>query len=359
MSNPIIILAAAAAGLYLLVFVTHALRHRAGLGPFYALLGALTAIMAWVTDAGLVVQVGDITFVVGSTVFYTSLLVGVFVVYVFDGPRAARIAILTVAGASVLTPVVAAVLHAYLASAVGEALAGVPVPGLRVNVASVLTTLVDMVFLAVAWEFLGAGKLKLHVSVRTYLTLLGVMWLDVVLFATGAYAGTPGYLNILGGTLITRLVCASFVWPFLYIYLNWENRRSESGIKKRPVLAIVRMVEDVQEELSRAQKEIERRKKAEAEKEQVIKRLQRTLKRVQRLEGLLPMCSGCNRIRVEKEDAEEWDKWISLEEYVRDETTVEVSHGLCHNCIRGMYPEMADRILERMGDDSDDMSGNG
>ena len=35
---------------YLLVLFAHSLRYRAGLGPFYALLGGLTAIMSWVTS---------------------------------------------------------------------------------------------------------------------------------------------------------------------------------------------------------------------------------------------------------------------------------------------------------------------
>ena len=48
---------------------------------------------------------------VGSTVFYTSLLLGVFVVYVFDGPRATRIAISTIIGVSVMVPVIALTLH--------------------------------------------------------------------------------------------------------------------------------------------------------------------------------------------------------------------------------------------------------
>ncbi|MFW5923863.1 MAG: hypothetical protein ACOCSQ_05730, partial [Planctomycetota bacterium] len=70
--------------------------------------------------------------------------------------------------------------------------------------------------------------------------------------------------------------------------------------------------------------------------------------------GLLPVCSGCNRIRVEQEETEDPDKWISLEEYVRDETTVEISHGMCPSCLKRLYPEMADKILGQKGDNSDD-----
>jgi hypothetical protein len=125
---------------YLLVLWVHSLRHRFGLAYFYTLLGGFTAIMSWVTDAGVAIQVGGITFVVGSTVFYTSLLLGVFVVYVFDGPRSTRICISTVAAVSAVTPLVAAVLHLQARAAGIEALRFVPVPSLRINTASVVAT---------------------------------------------------------------------------------------------------------------------------------------------------------------------------------------------------------------------------
>ena len=104
MSNEIIILMLEAMIMYFLVLGAHSLRHRFGPVHFYALIGGITAIMSWVTDAGLSVSVGNITFVVGSTVFYTSLLLGVFVVYVFDGPRATRITISTVVGVPIMMP---------------------------------------------------------------------------------------------------------------------------------------------------------------------------------------------------------------------------------------------------------------
>ncbi len=106
MANEIIILVIEAMLVYFLVLWSHSLRHRFGPVHFYALMGSITAIMSWVTDAGVVIQFAGITFVVGSTVFYTSLLLGVFVVYVFDGPRATRITISTVVGVSIMVPVV-------------------------------------------------------------------------------------------------------------------------------------------------------------------------------------------------------------------------------------------------------------
>ena len=67
--------------------------------------------MSWVTDAGVRVEVMGVTFMVGSTVFYSSLLLSIFVVYVFDGPRATRIAISTIVGVSIFVPIIALALH--------------------------------------------------------------------------------------------------------------------------------------------------------------------------------------------------------------------------------------------------------
>ena len=96
LGNEIVILIVEAMVMYFLVLWAHSLRRRFGPVHFYGLIGGITAVMSWVTDAGVLIQAGKITFVVGSTVFYTSLILGVFVVYVFDGPRATRIVISTI-----------------------------------------------------------------------------------------------------------------------------------------------------------------------------------------------------------------------------------------------------------------------
>ncbi len=338
-----------ALAVYLLVLSAHALRQRFGLPFFYALLGGLTAIMSWVTDAGVRVAVGDVTFVVGSTVFYTSLLLGVFVVYIFDGPGKARVAISTVAAISTLMPVVAAILH-YQAVATGDsfAIAYVPMPSLRINTASVATTIADLFFLAMAWEFLGKPQFHMRLGLRIFLTLLGVMWFDVFLFATGAFAGTPEYLDIMQGTFYSRLIIALAATPVLYLYLHWQSRKRGGRIENRPVLAILSKFARVQQELDGAQREIEHRKKAEQEKEILIKELRATLALVRKLEGLLPVCASCKRIRLKGDRSGGGEEWVSLEDYVRQQTSVEFSHGLCIDCLKRNYPEVSDEVISEM-----------
>ena len=302
---------------------------------FYALIGGITAIMSWVTDAGVAVQVGGITFVVGSTVFYTSLLLGVFVVYVFDGPRATRIAISTVVGVSVMVPLIAASLHMQM-DVIGNArIAYIPSPSLRINTASVAATMIDLFFLAITWEYLGKPNLNLKLWLRAFLTLLGVMWLDVLLFATGAFAGKPEYFSIMKGTLISRLCISIFAFPFLYVYLSWQNRKPGIEIENRPVLAILKKVAEIELKLSHAQQEIERRKKAEQERDDVIKELKKALSEVKTLRGFLPICSICKKIRDDQ------GYWNQIESYIRDRSEAEFSHGICPGCAKKHYPEMA------------------
>jgi CheY-like chemotaxis protein len=44
------------------------------------------------------------------------------------------------------------------------------------------------------------------------------------------------------------------------------------------------------------------------------------------LEGLLPICSYCKRIRDDKA------RWLSLESYVQENSNLEFSHGVCPDC---------------------------
>lgn len=334
MQNELLILTLEAMVVYFLVLATHALRHRFGMALFYALIGGLTAVMSWVTDAGVQAQFLGITFMVGSTVFYTSLLLGVFVVYVFDGPRATRITIFTIVGVSIMVPVIALVLHLQMRIAGMDLLAYVPVPDLRVNTASVTATLLDLLFLGVVWEYFGKPQFHMRLCLRAFFTLLGVMWLDVLLFATGAFGETPDYLGIMAGTLLSRFIITVFACPFLWGYLRWQNNRHGKEIESRPVLAIFQEVAEVSYDLSLAKEEIILRQLAEEKLNAVIVELQQALAEVKILRGFLPICASCKKIKDDQ------GYWNQIEEYISSRTEAEFSHGICPDCARKLYPEL-------------------
>ena len=258
--------------------------------------------------------------------FYTSLLLGVFVIYVFDGPRITRVMISTIVGVSAMVPLIAMFLHMQNALISDIPLQNVPIPSFRINAASIFSTLVDLIFLAMVWEFLGKHHLKLKLGTRTFLSLLGVMWLDVLLFSTLAFAGTPDYLAIMKATLVTRLIVTVVAFPMLYIYINLQQRRKDVTIENRPVLSILKQIADIEEELTEAQAEIQRRIEAET-------RLQQALSEVKTLKGFIPICAGCKSIR--KDDG----YWERIETYLRNHSDAEFSHGMCPDCQKTYYPD--------------------
>jgi PAS domain S-box-containing protein len=79
-------------------------------------------------------------------------------------------------------------------------------------------------------------------------------------------------------------------------------------------------------------KDITVRKEAQRENERLIEELTAVLERVGRLEGILPICSGCKKIR------DEHGHWRQVEEYVAKRTAARFSHSFCPDCMKRIYP---------------------
>jgi hypothetical protein len=56
--------------------------------------------------------------------------------------------------------------------------------------------------------------------------------------------------------------------------------------------------------------------------------------RIHTLQGLLPICMFCKRIKDEN------DHWHPLESYIAERSEASFSHGLCPECGRKHYPEI-------------------
>lgn len=61
--------------------------------------------------------------------------------------------------------------------------------------------------------------------------------------------------------------------------------------------------------------------------------LQDALAKVKTLSGLLPICSSCKKIRDDS------GYWRQIEEFVRDHSEADFTHGLCPQCAKKLYPE--------------------
>lgn len=81
-------------------------------------------------------------------------------------------------------------------------------------------------------------------------------------------------------------------------------------------------------------RDISERKQLEAEREQMVCDLRKTLSRVKMLEGILPICAACKKIRDDK------GYWNQIEAYLREYSDVEFSHGICPECALKLYPQV-------------------
>ena len=52
------------------------------------------------------------------------------------------------------------------------------------------------------------------------------------------------------------------------------------------------------------------------------------------LRELLPMCASCKNIRDDR------GNWIDLEKYINDHVKIQISHGICEDCVQKLYPDI-------------------
>lgn len=148
-------------------------------------------------------------------------------------------------------------------------------------------------------------------------------------------------------------------WPILVSILNkalkaitpeqhsairskWISVRYEHGVRKIDILKwalgiiaialVILMI--IFAWNRRLQKEILERQRVEKEKEGLIQELQEALSEVKTLQGFLPICSHCKKIRDDK------GYWNQIESYIRDHSDAEFSHGICPDCMKEHYSKI-------------------
>jgi len=74
-----------------------------------------------------------------------------------------------------------------------------------------------------------------------------------------------------------------------------------------------------------------------------IDELEKAYSHIKRLEGILPICANCKRIRLEGTDPEGKENWVQIEAYISKKTNAKFSHSLCPECMKKLYPEFTDK----------------
>jgi hypothetical protein len=72
--------------------------------------------------------------------------------------------------------------------------------------------------------------------------------------------------------------------------------------------------------------------KAEEEREELLTSLQEALSKVKTLQGLLPICASCKKIR------DDTGYWNQIESYLEEHSALSFSHSVCPECFKKLYP---------------------
>lgn len=62
--------------------------------------------------------------------------------------------------------------------------------------------------------------------------------------------------------------------------------------------------------------------------------LEEAIGKIKQLEGILPICASCKKIR-DKEG-----NWQQIEVYISEHSEADFTHGICHECTKKLYPNL-------------------
>jgi DNA-binding NtrC family response regulator len=80
------------------------------------------------------------------------------------------------------------------------------------------------------------------------------------------------------------------------------------------------------------------KRQTEVDRERLISELRAALAKVKLLEGIIPICMYCKKIRDDKES------WQSLEKYISEHSEAFFSHGICPDCEKRMEKETLNEL---------------
>ena len=69
----------------------------------------------------------------------------------------------------------------------------------------------------------------------------------------------------------------------------------------------------------------------------LVENLQESRRQIRTLEGILPMCANCKKIRKEGAAPADPTSWMPVDSYITDHSEAKFSHGICPECAKALY----------------------
>jgi len=95
--------------------------------------------------------------------------------------------------------------------------------------------------------------------------------------------------------------------------------------------------------LDRALRYAMERRRGDMAKDELIADLREAVSDIKTLNGLLPICSSCKRIRDDS------GYWNQLEKFIKEHSHAELSHSICPTCAIQLYPDQVASLKNASG----------
>ncbi len=136
--------------------------------------------------------------------------------------------------------------------------------------------------------------------------------------------------------------------PFEGEWMNMELPKKDGGSISAEIR--IRLVWDEHGALRGFQgvtRDITEKARMEGERDNLIRQLRLALAEVKNLEGMLPICGHCKKIRDDR------GYWNQLETFISDHTDATFTHGVCPECAEAMRQDMRDRRTRERREEED------
>lgn len=230
--------------LWFLVIFLHRKKNRFTLIPLYAYIAILTLLTHNLSDLNFAVVVNQWYLLISSFSFFTSLMLGILFLYLFEGPRATRLALITVLCTSFFYIGVVFFLSLQTDTSKWVVLS---FEHLKYYFFSISAIIINIFFIPISWELL--GKIKIFPFTRIFFVIFSTLLLDSFIFVTGVFGSQQIYVSVLQANLIIRLVLALIMTPIISFYLQREGYTEEGRDKPKVFWEILNFKSDLESKI--------------------------------------------------------------------------------------------------------------
>lgn len=238
--------------------VMHRLKSRTTLIPMYVYIALMTIGTHHLADMGFAVIIGNWFFLVASISYFTTLMLCTLILYLFEGPRAGRMALWTILATSIVY-----IISVYLTGLLADTSKWVVIDRrhLITYLWSITAIVVDMVLLAVLWELF--SKLRLPLLLKVFAVFFLVLATDTLIFSTGAFGTSEVYLTMLKGNLMVRLVLSAIGAPVIAYFFYIEGFAESKRERPKNIWQIIDFRSDLETKIESLESSVENYRKLE------------------------------------------------------------------------------------------------